>query len=496
MPRESANERHEIEKIKDSLIDVRGTYTEAPLNRKVFIGAGLAVITYAVCTFIPIDNYGAGTARALGMLLATVAFSTFWCYSIAVPALLCAVAGIALGHWTWDDVSSALGSSPMYTMIGMQIVAYGCEFTPLGTRLAYWFLRQFGQKPVHMVVVIGVVTAVISSLVSDLAVLIMMSGIAATLLNAMGEKPGKSRIGKAMMLTVTCMSLVGGTILICGSPSGNMRAISFMEAASDGKFSITFGQWAAFGVPSFILFAIPANLIYVKCAGLKNSQSRALPRSYYDEKLNSLGKIGGSEIRWIIIVAAMIVSMVSGVGAGEAALTFALISILPGVGVVPAKKALGKIPWDNVLALCTFPLLGNLLTSTGLGDFITAILKPVMGGMSPLTFSIAACLTTGILVNIFVNANIAVCALCVTIFTPVCISLGYNPTVILYPTLCVVSLFFCIGSNTMVLMNKGYGYWEMKDPILPGFLVVILFSLIYPCISVAVSGLVGLDVLL
>ena len=56
-----------------------------------------------------------------------------------------------------------------------------------------------------------------------------------------------------------------------------MRAISFMEAASDGKFSITFGQWAAFGVPSFILFALPANLIYVKCAGLKNSQSRALP---------------------------------------------------------------------------------------------------------------------------------------------------------------------------------------------------------------------------
>lgn len=479
---------------RDGIIDVDGLYTEAPLNKKVVLSFCLAIAVYILCSLMPLDSYGEGTARALGMLLAMIVFSIFWCYSIAIPALLCAIGGILLKHWAWKDVTAALGSSPMYTMIGMQIVALGCEFTPLGTRMAYWFLKQFGQKPVRMVVVIGVVSAILSAFVSDLAVLIMMSGIAATLLDAMGEKPGQSKIGKAMMLVVTCMSLVGGSILICGSPSGNMRAISFMESASNGEFSITFGQWAAFGVPSFILFGIPAALIYVKCAGLKNSDVDPLPRSYYDEKLKTLGPIGGSEIRWIIIVTAMITTMISGMGAGQAALMFALIAMLPGVGVVPAKKALGKIPWDNVLALCTFPLLGNLLTETGLGDLITDLLKPIVGNMSPLIFSIFACLITGILVNIFVNANIAVCAMCVTIFTPVCISLGYNPSVLLYPTLCVVSLFFCIGSNTMVLMNKGYGYWEMKDPILPGFLVICMFSLIYPIISFAMSSLIGLSI--
>ena len=479
---------------KDGIIDINGIRTDIPLNKKVFLSFSLAILTYLLCMLLPIDTFGAGTARALGMLLSMIVFSIFWGYSIAIPALLCAVGGIALGHWQWKDVSSALGSSPMYTMIGMQIVALGCEFTPLGTRMAYWFLRQFGQKPVRMVMVIGIVSAILSAFVSDLAVLIMMSGIAATLLDAMGEKPGSSKIGKAMMLVVTCMSLVGGSILICGSPSGNMRAISFMEAASDGAYSITFGQWAAFGVPSFILFALPATWFYVKCAKLKNSDVNVLPRSFYDEKLKSLGPIGGSEIRWILIVAAMIAVMVSGVNAGQAALTFALIAMIPGIGVVPAKRALAKIPWDNVLALCTFPLLGNLLTGTGLGDFISALLKPIVGNMSPLVFSIFACLATGVLVNVFVNANIAVCALSVTIFTPVCVALGYNPTVLLYPTLCVVSLFFCIGSNTMVLMNKGYGFWEMKDPILPGFLTILLFSVIYPVITFGMSRLIGLSV--
>jgi len=492
------NKATEITKVEeqDGILDFSGLRTGVPLDKKVFFGFGAAILVYIVCSLFPINHYGENTSKALGLLFGTITLSIFGNSNIVIPAFTCTLAGIAFGLWDFAEVSNQLGSSPMYTMVGMMIVALGCEFTPFGKRLAYWFLKKFGQKPVRMVFVIAFVTAFISTFLSNLATMIMMSGIAATLLNAMDEKPGESRIGKAMMLLITCMAMVGGSVLISGSPSGNLRAVSFLETSTGGAYSITFGQWAAFGIPSFAIVFIPICLVYIKYTGLKDSDVKILPKSYYEEKLNSLGKIGGSEYRWIIITISMIITLIKGMKIGQAALLFALIAMLPGIGVVKPKQALGKIPWDNVLALTTFPLLGVLFTTTGLGDFITDLLKPLVGNMGPLSFSIFTAIICGIVLNLFVNANIAVCAMIITIFSPVCVSLGYNPTVLMAPTLMMVSFFFCMGNNTMVLINKGYGYWEMKDPMIPGFISIFILGIVYPIVAYVVGPMIGLSIYL
>ena len=238
------------------------------------------------------------------------------------------------------------------------------------------------------------------------------------------------------MMLVTAMTMIGGAVLICGSPSGNGRRSASWSPRQ--TCLITFGQWAAFGIPSFIIYFVPVCFIYIKCTGLKSSSVKILPESYYDEKLKSLGPIGGSEIRWLLIVAGMIVALLLGMNTGFAALTFGFIAMLPVIGVVPPEKAVRKVQWANVLALCTFGLLGTLFSNTGLGDFVNDMLKPIVGNMSPVIYCMFACLITGLCVNLFVNANIAVCAMCITIFSSVCVSLGYNPTVIMAPSLAIV----------------------------------------------------------
>ena len=50
-----------------------------------------------------------------------------------------------------------------------------------------------------------------------------------------------------------------------------------------------------------------------------------------------------------------------------------------------------------------------------------------------------------------------------------------------------------MGANTMVLLNKGYGYWEMKDTVLPGFLSIILISIVYPLVTCVVAPIIGLS---
>jgi len=486
-----------IDKIdgKDGILDFSGLRTGVPLDKKVVLGFGAAILVFIICSLFPINQYGENTSVALGLLFGTIALSIFCDCNIVIPAFICTLSGIALGLWDFAEISKQLGTSPMYTMIGMMIVGLGCGATPFGTRMSYWFLKKFGQKPVRMIYVIGLVSGIVSSIGSNLADIIMMSSIVATLLEAMGEKPGESNFGKTLMLVVTCMSMVGGSIFITGSPSGNTRAISFLESSTGGAYSLSFAQWAAFGVPSFMIIFIPACYVYIKYFGVKNSDSKVLPQSYYDEKLRGLGKINGSEYRWLIIVIAMIITYMRGtVPIGQASLLFALISMLPGVGVVRPKYALSHIPWDIVLALTTFPLLGVLFTTTGIGDFIADLLKPLIGNMGPLAFSIFTAFTTGIIVNVFVNANIAVCTMMITIFSPICLNMGYNPTVIMAPTLMMVSFFFCMGNNSMVLINKGYGYWEMKDPMVPGYIVIALISIVYPVVCYIVGPMIGLPI--
>ena len=55
-------------KTVDGILDIEGLRTDAPLTKRVLLSFILAAATYSLCMLLPIDCYGAGTARALGML--------------------------------------------------------------------------------------------------------------------------------------------------------------------------------------------------------------------------------------------------------------------------------------------------------------------------------------------------------------------------------------------------------------------------------------------
>lgn len=50
-----------------------------------------------------------------------------------------------------------------------------------------------------------------------------------------------------------------------------------------------------------------------------------------------------------------------------------------------------------------------------------------------------------------------------------------------------------MGMNAIMLMNKGYGYWNDKDTMLPGYLTVVLTSVVIPVICCLLCGVIGLS---
>ncbi len=192
----------------------------------------------------------------------------------------------------------------------------------------------------------------ISAFVSNVATLIMMSSIAAALLEAMGEKPGKSNLGRTIMVLIPVFSYLGGMALISGSPNGNNMALTYLANATSAEYVPSYREWAMMAFPSFLVISIPTCLIYMKCCRLKKTDITILPKSYYKGKLAELGRITSAEIRWIVLVIAMVGCMMYGFNMALVAIVCGVLAILPCVGIMTAETAFKRLPWDITIAMC------------------------------------------------------------------------------------------------------------------------------------------------
>lgn len=478
---------------KEGILDFEGVSTKCPVTKKMVVALLASIATFFLISLVDLSAYGEMASKGLGLFVAMVVFMVFSGIDVFVNGLIMVFLGIAFSFWQWSDVSTYLGSSQFYTMFGMVIVAMGCEFTPFGRRVAYFFLEKFGHKPISLVIIFGIVTALMSAFVSNIATLILMSSIGCSLLEAMDEKPGESIIGRTLMLLVAAASMFGGCALISGSPYGNAIAISMMENASDGTYTISYAQWAFFGVITFIICIVPFCMIYIKSSGMKNSGYNLPPKAYYQEKLKELGAPRGSEIHWVIIVLVMVGLMISGKSTAEMAMLFSLISFLPIIGTTPVRECCARVPLRILMCMGIIPMMSKLLTTTGVIDWMTALLKAHLTISSPLLFSIVTCLVMGLAINVLVNASSAVGPSLIAIFTPIAAALGFNPIVVLMPTMLESSFFWAMGMNAIMMMNKGYGYWTDRDTMLPGYVSIIFTAIVIPIICCGLCGVIGLS---
>lgn len=477
---------------KDKLFDINGSSTGLPVNKKLVLSFIIAALALIICSLLPLEQYGEKCAVALGWLVATLVLLIMAPFGSRVPAtFVCGIGGVFLGLWDANTIKTTLGSSSFIMVTSMIIVASGAELTPMGRRIAYWFLNKFGKKPIGIVLAIGISTAILSSFVSNIATIIMMSGIAHNILLAGNEVPGKSKLGRTLMLVVSAASMVGGVALISGSPVGNTMCISLLETATGGAYTVSYSEWAKLAVPCFLVALVPMCLFYVRCSGLKNSDCKAMPEGYYKKLLKDLGPVGGSEIRWLIITVGMVACLCLGMNMTVIPMLFAVIAVSPVFGCMPIKEALAKLPMEVLIPLGILPIMGNLFSNSGLSELISSLLGPAVDGLSPLMFSIVCALAAGIIVNVFVNAGSAANALIMGVTAPLCVSMGYNPVVVLLPTMLMVSMFFVFGANAVMMLNKGYGYWEDKDSILPGTLLILFCGIIFPVVCCLIGPIFG-----
>lgn len=482
---------------KDRLLDINGLRTGSPFTLKSLITVIVCIILFFALRALPLQAWGELTSTALAMVVVTIVLLIFLDVSFIVPAMFLTVVGIYLGLWDYATVKTSIANSPFVMMFGMIIVALGCEYTPMGKRIGYVLLKRFGGKPASLVIAIGIATAVLSAFVSNNAVIVMMSSICAVMLAEMKQVPGESKLGKAIMIIVSAASMVGGVALVNGTPIGNGTGMSLLAEATGGISDISYLDWAKVGIPALLLTLFPMGWIYNKYFGIKNSDYKDLPDpANYARLLEELGPITGSEIRWLITVVGMVLSMCFGMNTSVAALLWAVVAMCPVIGTVPSKQVLKKLPWTIMMAAMFIPIMGQCFSKHGLGQLVVDYVGPIFNGMSPFVFCFVAALFQGIIANAFVGASMAAQALGIGLLGPICVSLGYNPSVIMLPVLFINSCFFVLGFNVSMMINKEYGYWETTETTVPGIILLVVCALMFAIAACVFGPLFGLSLYL
>lgn len=482
---------------KDAILDIQGTITKAPLSRKMIIMPIVVAILLIIGHFLPLDSYGENTGIGLCFFISAVLCHIVQPWDMVITAIMVPVGGYLLGIWDWSLFQTVSGTSTFVSMFAMTLLAAGAQTTPIGKRIALLFLRQLGSSPVRLTVAFGAITAIISAFVSNTATLIMMSTIANSMLITMNEKPGQSKLGRTLMTLIATASFIGGMALISGAPQGNMLGITLLENATDGQFTVTYSQWAAVGVPATLIILVPMGLLFAYGNNLsKNDSTVMVSKDYYDDLLKEMGPVGGSEIRWIVTTLAMVIALTCGTHGTVTPLIAAIVTMLPVIGTVPMRDVFKLVPMKVLFIMFFVTIIGKLFSVTGLGAFFTAILAPMVSGMSPLVLSITLMAIQVFLVNACPNSATGIFSMIMGIGTPLCIASGYNPSVVLLPVMMSSCFFFVLRLNTTIILNKDYGWWELKDSVVPSLILSILLIILMPVLAHLICPMVGMNIYL
>ena len=294
----------------------------------------------------------------------------------------------------------------------------------------------------------------------------------------MGEKPGQSKFGTCLMISIVFAGVFGGMGFVQGSIGLTLLGIN--QVFTTTGYYISPAQWAMIGWPVLLLTIGLLTFITLKFYKFDEKAIAILDEKYYNEKLNELGPLGGSEYRWIIIVIALLtVMLIDFLPMNVVMLLFTAICLLPGIGFMTARDAFGKaVPWEIVFSSVSFPMVGVILANNGVISFLEAVVTPLVGNMHPFFLMLFICLMAGIINNALVSANFATNAIFVACMAPLVLAMGYNPAIILLPTIYMCSITVCLFPNAVMFINYNYGYWKPKDPILPGALAMVGFSVI------------------
>lgn len=263
--------------------------SEMSKNVKRLLGLVIsALILMMSLVLTPPAGLSPESFRAIGILLMTMVFLITEPIPVGITAPLLIV---LLAFLEVVPLQAALSNS-MTTLFLFLMACYGISSVLLKSslpyRLAYSLLNKTKGKALGMIGAFMLSTALISSVVSNVPCAVIITGICTNVLVAMGEKPGKSKLGRALLLAVAFGAVFGGMMTPAGS-SLNILTMQLVYQATGTE--ILFIEWMMIGIPLsliMIVVSVPILKLLFRPENLSvEKMEMALAEVHHKGKLNA-----------------------------------------------------------------------------------------------------------------------------------------------------------------------------------------------------------------
>lgn len=337
----------------------------------------------------------------------------------AVTACLGCLAFALTGVCSLTEAFSGFSNSTVLLMFGMMVVGIAMDNTGSAKLIGKWVHKVSASKEWLFILIAGTASAVLSTFLSNTAVIAIFLPIIASL-SASGNMDRKN-----ITLPVTMGAMFGGVCTLVGS-TPQLTANGIISEMSGIELQMF--DYMPVGLILFAVYMLYSLTIGRKIAKMTWGNSSSVEVEMNDAD-NTIQDVVVDKRKLITIVIILVFVLVSFIGAWLPAATTAIIAAILCLvtGCTTQKQVFKSMDWSVVFILAGCLGIAAGITSGGAGELMSDVLSSIIGNSTPPIVLFAIFVAATMIISNFITNSTAV-----VITLPIAVALcsSYNLNVL------------------------------------------------------------------
>lgn len=271
-----------------------------------------------------------------------------------------------------EDIFYGFQTDTIKLLVGMQIVGIAVFSSGIAEIIGQFLVSFSGNQERHFISIICLVSAALSTILSNSAVIAMMMTVCSS-----ARSISKSFKEKNLIIPMAIAAIYGGHCTIMGSTT-QLTASSILESITGETFSVF--CLAKITIPAMIItffyMLLPGYKIGKKC--WENLSEQEVICQTLETKKEGLKNQTTISWKVMLILSGMIILFVLNyISPGKVALATSFLMLI--TRCVSLKEIFMKVDWKCVLWLGGCLSIGNAITISGGGNLVGKFLASVFG---------------------------------------------------------------------------------------------------------------------